>query len=32
MKVNAGENEYIYIMTKVPSDLSVNGIIGGFEQ
>lgn len=32
MKVNAGEGQYIYIITKNPSDLAVNGIIGGFEQ
>ena len=32
MKVNAGEGEYIYIITKKPSELAVNGIIGGFEQ
>ena len=32
VKVNAGENEYIYIITKNPSDLSVNGLIGGFVQ
>lgn len=30
--VTAGENEYIYIITKNPSDFSVNGIIGGFTQ
>ena len=29
--VNAGEDEYIYVITKNESDLSVNGIIGGFE-
>lgn len=32
VKVNAGENQYIYIITKNPSELAVNGIIGGFEQ
>lgn len=32
VKVNAGEDQYIYIFTKNPSDLAVNGIIGGFEQ
>lgn len=32
VKTNAGEGEYIYIITKKPSDLAVNGIIGGFEQ
>ena len=32
VKVNAQEDEYIYIITKKPSDLAVNGIIGGFEQ
>lgn len=31
-KVVAGENQYIYIITKNESDLSVNGIIGGFIQ
>lgn len=30
VKVTAGEGEYIYVITKKPSDLSVNGIIGGF--
>ena len=32
VKVNAEEDQYIYIFTKSPSELSVNGIIGGFEQ
>lgn len=32
VKVNAGENQYIYIITKNPSYLAVNGIVGGFEQ
>lgn len=32
VKVNAGEEQYIYVFTKNPSDLAVNGIIGGFEQ
>ena len=32
VKVNAGDGEYIYIITKNPSELAVNGIIGGFEQ
>lgn len=31
-KVNAGEDQYIYVMSKNNIDLSVNGIIGGFEQ
>ena len=30
--VNAQENEYIYVLSKNPVDLSVNGLIGGFEQ
>lgn len=30
VKVTAGEGEHIYVITKKPSDLSVNGIIGGF--
>lgn len=29
-KVDAGEDEYIYILTAVPSEFSVNGLIGGF--
>ena len=32
IRVNAGENEYIYVITKNQSDFSVNGIIGGFIQ
>lgn len=32
VKVTADEDEYIYIITKNPSELAVNGIIGGFEQ
>lgn len=32
VSVDAGEGQYIYVMTKNPSDLSVNGIIGGFTQ
>lgn len=31
-KVNAQENQYIYVMSKDIIDLSVNGIVGGFEQ
>lgn len=31
-KVNAEEGEFIYVFTKNPSELSVNGIVGGFEQ
>jgi hypothetical protein len=30
--VNAEEGQYIYIITKNESDLSVNGLIGGFIQ
>ena len=30
--VNAGEDQYIYVFAHTPIDLSVNGIIGGFEQ
>lgn len=29
-KVNAGENQYIYVITRNESNLSVNGLIGGF--
>lgn len=32
VEVTANEDEYIYILTKNKSDLSVNGIIGGFEE
>lgn len=32
VKVNAEEEQFIYIMTNKPSELAVNGIIGGFEQ
>ena len=32
VKVNADEGQYIYIITKKPSELAVNGLIGGFEQ
>ena len=32
VKVDAGEGEHIYIITKNPSELSVNGMVGGFEQ
>ena len=32
VKINAGEGQYIYIITKNESDLSVNGLIGGFVQ
>ena len=32
VEVTANEGEYIYVITKNPSELSVNGIIGGFEQ
>lgn len=32
INVNANEDQYIYIFTKNPSELAVNGIIGGFEQ
>lgn len=31
VNVNAGDGQYIYIITKNQSDLAVNGIIGGFE-
>lgn len=31
-KINAGEGQYIYVMSKDVIDLSVNGIVGGFEQ
>lgn len=30
-KIEAGEDQYIYVLTSVPSDLAVNGMIGGFE-
>lgn len=32
IKANAGEGEYIYILSRNQIDLSVNGLIGGFEQ
>ena len=32
VKVNAGEGEYIYILSRNQIDLSVNGLIGGFEE
>lgn len=32
VRVNTGEGEYIYVITKNQSDFSVNGIIGGFVQ
>ena len=32
IRIDAGENEYIYVITKNQSDFSVNGIIGGFIQ
>lgn len=32
VRVDAGEGEYIYVITKNQSDFSVNGIIGGFVQ
>lgn len=31
-KVNAEENQYIYVISKNVIDLSVNGIVGGFKQ
>lgn len=31
-KINAAQDQYIYVLTSVPSDLSVNGLIGGFEE
>lgn len=32
IKVTAGEGEYIYIFSKNEIDISVNGLIGGFEE
>lgn len=31
VKVTANDGDYIYVITKNPSELAVNGIVGGFE-